>query len=332
MPRVAVLLALCVLLFVTDLSGQMISFEVSPQRLHVGDKGTLSATLRIPAKKHQYHDPLDPFYFDLEASHPDLSFEPTVYPQPDKISAEGLWDYTGEVVLTRAFTVIGDSSPGNILIKPVLLYSFCLDSGACEPPEEYEGSVELARDRIESAPQEILETEAEEPAPDEIDPAEKELLAVEAEEQRIISEILSKGMGTRFALKNRYMALSMGKFCIEMITYSDSSGIGYYRVFTDFPNDETLQFFGGTEISGKGSSLIPSSHLLDQYEDEYENTMINITRYISTVQDGNYVFTSSGDKNNQLTFAEIGNDYVYIRGSGSVTDKKTGKTYKFPID
>jgi hypothetical protein len=53
---------------------ESVSFAITPKTLKPGERGSISVTLNIPSGKHQSHDPSDPAYFYLEASHPSLNF------------------------------------------------------------------------------------------------------------------------------------------------------------------------------------------------------------------------------------------------------------------
>ena len=133
-----------ILLFLsTLLLGQSVKFAISPAKLQPGEKGTITATLSIPDGKHQSHDPTDPAYFYLEASHPSLSFGKTIYPSGYKVVSSTQWDYHKSVKLTLPFTVKKNVPAGKINIDATLAYNLCFDDGMCEPPDEAVGKVAL---------------------------------------------------------------------------------------------------------------------------------------------------------------------------------------------
>jgi thiol:disulfide interchange protein DsbD len=138
------LLAAVILLFLsTLLMGQSVKFAISPAKLKPGEKGSITATLSIPDGKHQSHDPSDPAYFYLEASHPSLSFGKTIYPKGYKVVSATQWDYYKSVKLTLPFTVKKDAAPAKLNINATLAYNLCFDDGMCEPPDEAVGKVSL---------------------------------------------------------------------------------------------------------------------------------------------------------------------------------------------
>ena len=138
------LLAAVILLFLsTLLMGQSVKFAISPAKLKPGEKGSITATLSIPDGKHQSHDPSDPAYFYLEASHPSLSFGKTIYPKGYKVVSATQWDYYKSVKLTLPFTVKKDAAPAKLNINTTLAYNLCFDDGMCEPPDEAVGKVSL---------------------------------------------------------------------------------------------------------------------------------------------------------------------------------------------
>lgn len=135
--------ALILLFLSTLLMGQSVKFAISPAKLQPGEKGSITATLIIPDGKHQSHDPTDPAYFYLEASHPSLSFGKTIFPKGYKVVSPTQWDYYKSVKLTLPFTVKKDAPTGKINIDATLAYNLCFDDGMCEPPDEAVGKVAL---------------------------------------------------------------------------------------------------------------------------------------------------------------------------------------------
>lgn len=122
---------------------ESVSFAITPKTLKPGERGSISVTLNIPSGKHQSHDPSDPAYFYLEASHPSLNFGKVIYPKAHKVVSATQWDYHGKVTLRLPFTVKADAKPGKIEIKALLAYNLCFDDGMCEPPEEAEKTLRL---------------------------------------------------------------------------------------------------------------------------------------------------------------------------------------------
>ncbi|HPV14347.1 MAG TPA: cytochrome c biogenesis protein CcdA [Candidatus Cloacimonadota bacterium] len=144
MQKKRLLFAAVILLFLsTLLMGQSVKFAISPAKLEPGDKGVITATLSIPDGKHQSHDPSDPAYFYLEASHPSLSFGKVIYPKGYKVVSATQWDYHKSVKLTLPFTVKKDAPAGKVNIEATLAYNLCFDDGMCEPPDEAVGKVAL---------------------------------------------------------------------------------------------------------------------------------------------------------------------------------------------
>ncbi len=135
--------ALILLFLSTLLMGQSVKFAISPAKLQPGEKGSITATLSIPDGKHQSHDPTDPAYFYLEASHPSLSFGKTIFPKGYKVVSPTQWDYYKSVKLTLPFTVKKNAPAGKINIDATLAYNLCFDDGMCEPPDEAVGKVAL---------------------------------------------------------------------------------------------------------------------------------------------------------------------------------------------
>lgn len=125
------------------LLAQSVKFSITPSSLKPQEKGTISATLSIPAGKHQSHDPASPDYFYLEAQSPSLSFGKVIYPKPDKVISANEWEYAQSVTLRLPFTVKPGAKPGKTDVKTLLAYNLCFDNGSCEPPDEAEGSVKL---------------------------------------------------------------------------------------------------------------------------------------------------------------------------------------------
>jgi len=116
--------------------GQNVKFAISPASLKPGEKGTITATLSIPDGKHQTHDPSDPAYFYLEASHPSLSFGKLIFPKAHTVKSPTEWEYHGSVTLKLPFSVKASAKPGKIDVNALLAYNLCFDDGMCEPPEE----------------------------------------------------------------------------------------------------------------------------------------------------------------------------------------------------
>lgn len=125
------------------LAAQNVKFAINPAALKPGEKGVITATLSIPDGKHQSHDPSDPAYFYLEASHPSLSFGKVIFPKAHKVISDTQWDYHGSVTLKLPFTVKPAAKPGKIEIPALLAYNLCFDGGMCEPPGETEGKLRL---------------------------------------------------------------------------------------------------------------------------------------------------------------------------------------------
>lgn len=137
------ILTAALLLFISLIAAQSFKFSISPTSLKPGEKGEIRATMTIPEGKHQSHDPQEPDYFYLEASHPSLSFAKTIYPKAHEVVSADQWDYYKSVTLRLPFTVKKDAKAGKIDINTILNYNLCLDGGACEPPEDTEGKVRL---------------------------------------------------------------------------------------------------------------------------------------------------------------------------------------------
>ncbi|MFA5510393.1 MAG: cytochrome c biogenesis protein CcdA, partial [Candidatus Cloacimonadaceae bacterium] len=137
------ILTAALLLFISLIAAQSFKFSISPTSLKPGEKGEIRATMTIPEGKHQSHDPQEPDYFYLEASHPSLSFGKTIYPKAHEVVSADQWDYYKSVTLRLPFTVKKDARAGKIDINTTLSYNLCLDGGACEPPEDTEGKVRL---------------------------------------------------------------------------------------------------------------------------------------------------------------------------------------------
>ena len=76
------ILTAALLLFISLIAAQSFKFSISPTSLKPGEKGEIRATMTIPEGKHQSHDPQEPDYFYLEASHPSLSFGKPSIPKP----------------------------------------------------------------------------------------------------------------------------------------------------------------------------------------------------------------------------------------------------------
>lgn len=155
------ILLIILLLLALGATAQNVSYSISPSSVKAGEKGTLRATLSIPAGKHQSHNPLGEEYFLLEVAHPELVFGPTVYPKAHKIVSAEQWDYEGSVTITRSFTVKSTAKPGAKVLKPVLTYQMCLESGMCEPPVDVPGNAALTvlastEDKPEADPDEAV--------------------------------------------------------------------------------------------------------------------------------------------------------------------------------
>ena len=129
-------------------SAQKVQFNISPAQLHPGEKGVLQATLIIQdSDKKQSYDPSEGEngYLTLKVigSYPQLNFESTKYPEPDKIT-DGIWEYYGKFTLKKPFVVKADAKPGKLSIKVELQYGLChKSSGFCDPPQTVEGTVQL---------------------------------------------------------------------------------------------------------------------------------------------------------------------------------------------
>ena len=129
-------------------SAQKVQFNISPAQLHPGEKGVLQATLIIQdSDKKQSYDPSEGEngYLTLKVigSYPQLNFESTKYPGPDKIT-DGIWEYYGKFTLKKPFVVKADAKPGKLSIKVELQYGLChKSSGFCDPPQTVEGTVQL---------------------------------------------------------------------------------------------------------------------------------------------------------------------------------------------
>ncbi|HOR30325.1 MAG TPA: cytochrome c biogenesis protein CcdA, partial [Candidatus Syntrophosphaera thermopropionivorans] len=127
---------------------QKVQFNISPAQLHPGEKGVLQATLIIQdSDKKQSYDPSEGEngYLTLKVigSYPQLNFESTKYPEPDKIT-DGIWEYYGKFTLKKPFVVKADARPGKLSIKVELQYGLChKSSGFCDPPQTVEGTVQL---------------------------------------------------------------------------------------------------------------------------------------------------------------------------------------------
>jgi len=129
-------------------SAQKVQFNISPAQLQPGGKGVLQATLIIQdSDKKQSYDPSEGEngYLTLKVigSYPQLNFESTKYPEPDKIT-DGIWEYYGKFTLKKPFVVKADAKPGKLSIKVELQYGLChKSSGFCDPPQTVEGTVQL---------------------------------------------------------------------------------------------------------------------------------------------------------------------------------------------
>ncbi len=133
-----------IMLGMTLLAAQSVSFGIDPAQLGAGAKGTLSATLTIPSDLKQTHDPtVENDFFYLKASHPALTFGRINYPKPTKIKAEDEWEYHGRVTLSLPFTVRQNATVGRIEIPAEMAFNLCYESGICLPPEEKAEQVAL---------------------------------------------------------------------------------------------------------------------------------------------------------------------------------------------
>ncbi|HHZ15489.1 MAG TPA: DUF255 domain-containing protein [Candidatus Cloacimonetes bacterium] len=183
MQKKRFLFAAVILLFLsTLLMGQSVRFAVSPAKLKAGEKGNITATLSIPDGKHQSHDPSDPAYFYLEASHPSLSFGKTIYPKGYKVVSATQWDYHKSVKLTLPFTVKKDAPAGKIKLEATLAYNLCFDDGMCEPPDEAVGKLSLEIVPAAAAAEDAKETAETVEA---VEAEEREAVALAAEEEAV---------------------------------------------------------------------------------------------------------------------------------------------------
>lgn len=201
-------LLIVMLLISLGLMAQSVSFKISPDALMPGDKGTISAELKIPSDRKQSVDPNDPEYFYIEASHPDLNIGKMVLPKPTKVVSATEWQYYPTVTLTLPFTVKANARPGKSTVQVLLSYNLCYESGMCDPPEEAEGklAIEIINSRpisetMVAAPeqaeelespetaeeQEMARTEVAEPLTDE---ANESAETAEADKERPWTEIL----------------------------------------------------------------------------------------------------------------------------------------------
>lgn len=137
-------LMILIMLGVTLLAAQAVSFLVGPVQIEAGGKGVLSATLTMPADLKQTHDPTaENDYFYLKASHPALIFGQLTYPQPTRVKAEDEWEYHGSVTLTLPFALKPNAAPGNVRITAEMGYNLCYESGMCLPPAMKSGEASL---------------------------------------------------------------------------------------------------------------------------------------------------------------------------------------------
>ncbi|MCB5258580.1 MAG: hypothetical protein LHW47_05425, partial [Candidatus Cloacimonetes bacterium] len=106
--RNKILLLFFLLVIVASIcSAQKVQFSINPNQLKPGDKGILKATVIIQdSDKKQSYDPSEGEngYLTLQiiGSYPQLNFESTIYPEPDKIT-DGIWEYYGEFTLSKPF-------------------------------------------------------------------------------------------------------------------------------------------------------------------------------------------------------------------------------------
>ena len=110
-------------------SAQKVQFNISPAQLKPGEKGVLKATIIIQdSDKKQSYDPAEGEngYLTLKVigSYPQLNFQPTIYPEPDK-KTDGIWEYYGKFTLKKPFLVKADTKPGKLSIKVELQYGLC---------------------------------------------------------------------------------------------------------------------------------------------------------------------------------------------------------------
>ncbi|MDD2544601.1 MAG: cytochrome c biogenesis protein CcdA [Candidatus Cloacimonetes bacterium] len=129
-------LLILMLIATLGLMAQSVSFEIVPKVLNPGDKGVISAELKIPADRKQSVDPNDPVYFYIEASHPDLTIGKMVLPKPTKVVSDTEWQYYPSVKLNLPFTVKTSAKAGKSTIDVLMSYNLCYESGMCDPPEE----------------------------------------------------------------------------------------------------------------------------------------------------------------------------------------------------
>jgi thiol:disulfide interchange protein len=132
------------LLLMVSLSAKaVVNISVLPQDLKPGGKGTVKATMTIPAGMHQTYVPGDEEYFYLKAQGASVTFGKTVYPEPQSKSEEGEWTYSGKLVLTLPFTVKPDAKVGKVTIAAEMGYNICFDTGSCEMPETVSKAIDL---------------------------------------------------------------------------------------------------------------------------------------------------------------------------------------------
>lgn len=140
--KLLLIVGIALLLF-QPLFSQSVKFSVQPQSLKPGEKGTIMATLSIPAGQKQSFNPQEPEYFYLEASHPDLNFGKLSYPKATKVASAEEWQYYPKVTLSLPFTVKSTAKAGAKQIVALMNYNLCYESGMCNPPEEVEGKLNL---------------------------------------------------------------------------------------------------------------------------------------------------------------------------------------------
>jgi thiol:disulfide interchange protein len=142
------LLIIGFLLLAGMVCAQSVSFSVSPNQLHAGDKGVLKATLTIPdqLEKKQSYDPADgqDGYLFLKAENTSFTFGRIIFPKPHHVNEDGIWVYEGSVTLSLPFSVKQTTEPGIKTIKATFGYQLCHKTkGFCDPPEEVEGTAPL---------------------------------------------------------------------------------------------------------------------------------------------------------------------------------------------
>ncbi|MBN2830117.1 MAG: thioredoxin family protein, partial [Candidatus Cloacimonetes bacterium] len=161
--------------------------------------GTLFMKVNIPEGYYQSYvvgDEMPMFY--LEASGDGLTFEPTVYPNPDKVASGETIKYKHEVILTQKCTFNPAKNEGKIDIT--YGYQLCEAGAACEMPVDEETSMSFITGMsIEpgNSPAEIAVAESE-AAPDN--------QAVLAAFARLNKKYTEKGRMTGFVNADKFTA------------------------------------------------------------------------------------------------------------------------------